>query len=170
MNQFFSEQNTLLEQTLGKQREGLEEVIKELQTVFQEDAKQMSEEIITSMDKIQKTTETVAHLANTTGLTSAERLGQIQEISRTLGSESQKINQAYEKLIQNFNQGLDTWNQHLTQYFEQANDTYQQGREQSEQAAAEVCNQLNATSHNLMGVAEYLVTAANDLQNTQERR
>lgn len=170
LNQFFSEQNTLLEQTLGKQREGLEEVIKELQTVFQEDAKQMSEEIITSMDKIQKTTETVAHLANTTGLTSAERLGQIQEISRTLGSESQKINQAYEKLIQNFNQGLDTWNQHLTQYFEQANDTYQQGREQSEQAAAEVCNQLNATSHNLMGVAEYLVTAANDLQNTQERR
>ena len=170
LNQFFEQQNNLLEETLGQQREGLQEVVQELQRVFREDAEHMANQVTASMDKIQTTTESVSHLANTTGLTSAERLEQIQEIARTLGSESEKINQAYANLIQNFNQGLETWNQNLTQYFEQANETYEKGRQESEQAAAEVCNQLNETSQNLMGVAEYLVAAADDLNNVNPNR
>lgn len=170
LNQFFEQQNNLLEETLGKQREGLEEVVKELQRVFQEDAKNLTEQVIESMDKIQTTTKTVSDLANTTGLTSAERLEQIQEIARTLSNESKQINQHYENLIQNFNQGLETWNQNLTQYFEQANETYQQGRQESEQAATEVCNQLNQTSQGLMSVANYLVAAADDLNQANGNR
>ncbi|MFP4336918.1 MAG: hypothetical protein ACLFQP_03220 [Halothece sp.] len=170
LNQFFEQQNSLLEETLGKQREGLEEVVRELQRVFQEDAKNMTEQVIESMNKIQTTTQAVSDLANTTGLTSAERLAQIQEIARTLGSESRNINQAYQNLIQNFNQGLETWNENLTQYFEQANETYQQGRQESEQAAAEVCNQLNQTSQGLMSVAYHLVAAADDLNNSNGNR
>jgi len=170
LNQFFEQQNNLLEETLGKQREGLEEVVKELQRVFQEDAKNMTEQVIESMNKIQTTTKAVSDLANTTGLSSAERLAQIQEIARTLGNESRQINQAYENLIQNFNQGLGTWNENLTQYFEQANETYQQGRQESEQAAAEVCNQLNQTSQGLMSVAQYLVATAEDLNNSNSNR
>jgi len=165
LNQFFEQQNHLLGETLGKQREGLEAVVKDLQKVFQEDAINMAKQVIASMEKIETTTKSVNHLANTTGLTAAERLAQIQEIARTLGNESEKINQAYESLIYQFNQGLDIWNQSLTQYFEQANETYQQGRQESEQAAAEVCNQLHETSQGLMSVASYLVAAANDLNN-----
>lgn len=170
LNQFFEQQNNLLEETLGKQREGLEEVVKELQRVFQEDAKNMTEQVIESMNTIQTTTKAVSDLANTTGLTSAERLAQIQEIARTLGNESKQINQAYQNLIYNFNQGLETWNENLTQYFEQANETYQQGRQESEQAAAEVCNQLNQTSQGLMSVANYLVATAEDLNNSNSNR
>ncbi|MDR9404796.1 MAG: hypothetical protein RI580_15315 [Halothece sp. Uz-M2-17] len=170
LNQFFEQQNNLLEETLGKQREGLEEVVKELQRVFQEDAKNMTEQVIESMEKIQITTKAVSDLANTTGLASSERLEQIQEIARTLGSESKKINQAYENLIHNFNLGLETWNDNLTKYFEQANETYQQGRQESEQAAAEVCNQLNETSQGLMGVAQCLVAVADDLRNSDSNR
>jgi ElaB/YqjD/DUF883 family membrane-anchored ribosome-binding protein len=170
LNQFFEEQNNLLEETLGRQREGLEEVVKELQRVFQEDTKNMTEQVIESMEKIQTTTKAVSDLANTTGLTFAERLEQIQEIARTLGSESEKINQAYDNLIQKFNQGLETWNENLNKYFEQANQTYEQGRQESEQAAEEVCSQLNKTSQGLMGVAQHLVAAANDLRNSDSNR
>jgi ElaB/YqjD/DUF883 family membrane-anchored ribosome-binding protein len=170
LNQFFEQQNNLLEETLGQQREGLQEVVKDLQRVFREDAANMAQQVTASMETIQTTTERVSHFANTTGLTSAERLEQIQDIARTLGSESEKINQAYANLIQNFNQGLETWNQSLSRYFEQANETYQKGRQESEQAAAEVCNQLNETSQSLMGVANYLVAAADDLNNANGNR
>jgi len=170
LNQFFEQQNNLLEETLGQQREGLQEVVQELQRVFREDAEHMANQVTASMDKIQTTTQSVSDLANTTGLTSAERLEQIQEIARTLGSESEKINKYYENLIQHFNQGLETWNQYLTQYFEQANQTFENGRQESEQAAAEVCHQLNETSQSLMKVAQFLIAEANDLKNANGNR
>ena len=165
LQDFFEQQNNLLEGTLGQQRNELRDVVRELQKVFREDAQAMAKQVINSMDKIQTTTESVQTLANTIGLTSGERLAQMQEIARTLGSESVKINNAYESLVTRFNQGLDTWNNHLTNYFEQANQTYNQGRQDSDKAVALVCEKLNKTSHGLMGVAEYLVTATKDLNN-----
>ncbi len=166
LHQFFEQQDTLLGETLGKQREGLAVVVKDFQKVFQEDAIKMGEQVISSMDKIENTAKNVSDLANTMGLNSAERLAQLQKIAQTLSRESEIINHAYETLIERFNQGLESWNQSLTQYFEQANETYQQGRQESEQAAVEVCYQLHETSQGLMSVAHYLVAAANDLNNT----
>lgn len=169
LTSFFDRQSNLLEVTLDRQRDGLERSIRELQQVFQEDAKTMAQNIIESMEKIETTTESVQTLANTTGLTSAERLEQVRAIANTLGDEAEKIERAYDTLFARFNEGLEIWSRELVQYFEQTNATYVRGREESERAAASICSQLNETSHGLMSVAEYLVAAANDIRNSRDR-
>lgn len=161
--QFFDRQNQILETTLNQQRQGLEHVVEQLRQVLREDVRVMVREVQTTMSEIQETAKIVETLTDTTDSTSAQRLEQIQAIAQTLSCESQRVNEVYNGLIQHFDRGLQTWNRELAQYLEQAGETYKQSREDSERAAIRVCSQLDETTRSLIGVAEYLVAAANDL-------
>lgn len=187
LTKFFEDQNKRLEETLRKQREELELVIAQLQKVFLEDAKKMGEAIKDSMESIQKTANTVYNLANKTGLTSGERLGELREMIRELGSEANKIESAYENMVGKFdnslnrslnlmverlNEALQIGNKQLTEYLQKANESYTNSIKEGDIAAAKVCQQLNQTAHNLdrtshglMDVSHYLVASANELKN-----
>lgn len=184
---FFVEQNNRLEVILGQQRAALEIVIAQLQKVFLEDAKKMGEEIKYSMESIQDTAKIVYNLATKTGLTSAERLQQLQEIIRELGSEANKIESAYQNMVEKFdnslnkslnlmvdrlNEALQIGNKQLTEYLQKANESYTNAIKEGDIAAAKVCQELhqtaqnlNQTSHGLMDVSNYLVASANELKN-----
>lgn len=194
LTKFFEDQNNLLEETLRKQREELEKVIAELRKVFLEDAWQMSEAIKKAMDymqetlaSIQDTAKIVYNLANKTGLTSGERLQQLQEMIRELGSEANQIESAYKNMVEKFdtslnkslnlmverlNEALQIGNKQLTEYLQKANDSYTKRSEESDIAAAEVCQKLhqtaqslNQSAHGLMDVSHYLVASATEQKN-----
>jgi phosphopantetheine adenylyltransferase len=187
LTKFFEDQNNLLEETLGRQRAALEIVIAQLQKVFLEDAKEMGKEIKEAMESIQKTANTVYNLANKTGLTSGERLEQLHEITRELGSEAKQIESAYQNMVEKFdnslnksltlmvdrlNEALQIGNKQLTEYLQKANESYTNAIKDGDIAAAKVCQELhqtahnlNQTSHGLMDVSHYLVASANELKN-----
>ena len=166
LNNFFTEQNQLLQETLGQQRDGLAQVVDSLKTVFIEDSQHMSEEIKTSMNTIKETVEKVSKLSNTLGLTSGERLAQLQELARTIGDEANQVSSDYQNMATQFNAALQAGNQQLAGYLQQANEVYSNRIQEFDTATATICQQLNSTSHQFMGVAQYLVSAANDLRNT----
>jgi hypothetical protein len=186
LTKFFEDQNNLLEKTLDKQREGLKEVIDELRKVFLEDAPKMGYVIKEAMEKMQETMRymqaTIAdmqatlaaiqdtakilyNVANKTGLTSADRLQQLHEIIRELGSEANQIESACQNMVEKFDQALKIGNAQLMEYLQRANEAYLKSIEEGDRAAAEVCKQLNQTSHGLMDVSHYLVASAKNLKN-----
>ncbi|MBE9144436.1 MotA/TolQ/ExbB proton channel family protein [Planktothrix mougeotii] len=169
LNTFFTEQNQLLQETLGQQRDGLAQVVDSLKTVFIEDSQHMSEEIKTSMNTIKETVEKVSKLSNTLGLTSGERLAQLQELARTIGDEANQVSGHYQNMATQFNAALQAGNQQLAGYLQQANEVYSNRIQEFDTATATICQQLNSTSLEFMGVAQYLVSAADDLRNTNER-
>lgn len=166
LNNFFTEQNQLLQETLGQQRDGLAQVVDSLKTVFIEDSQHMSEEIQTSMKTIKGTVEDVSKLSNILGLTSGERLAQLQELARTIGDEANQVSSDYQNMATQFNAALQAGNQQLAGYLQQANEVYNNRIQEFDTAMTTICQQLNSTSHQFMGVAQYLVSAANDLRNT----
>ena len=166
LNNFFTEQNQLLQETLGQQRDGLAQVVDSLKTVFIEDSQHMSEEIKTSMNTIKETVEKVSKLSNTLGLTSGERLAQLQELARTIGDEANQVSSDYQNMATQFNAALQAGNQQLAGHLQQANEVYNNRIQEFDTAMTTICQQLNSTSHQFMGVAQYLVSAADDLRNT----
>jgi hypothetical protein len=169
LQDFFTQQNNLLNDTLGEQREGLAEVVVNLQQTFSEEAtqrKEMTEQVDRSLERIGETVKTVNTLASAMGLTSSERLGQLQELARTIGKEAHRVENSYQSMTEQFNEALNNGNEQLNDYLKQANETYTKSIEDADKAAAEVCSKLNETSHGLMSVAEFLVSAANDLKNS----
>ena len=170
LQDFFTQQNDLLNDTLGKQREGLAGVVVDLQQTFSQEAtqrKEMSAQVDRSLDRIGETVKTVNTLAGAMGMNSSERLGQLQELARTIGGEAHKVERSYQNMTEQFNTALNDGNEKLNDYLKQANETYTKSIEDADEAAAKVCTQLNETSHGLMSVAEFLVSAANDLQNSR---
>ncbi|MCT7990604.1 hypothetical protein [Laspinema olomoucense] len=172
LTQFFKDQNNLLDETLRKQREGLEIVITKLQTVFLEDAPKMGEVIKDAMvymqetlASIQDTAKIVYNLANKTGLTSGERLQQLQEMIRELGSQANQIDNAYQNLEKQFAEALKVGNEQLMEYLQKTNESYLKAIKEGDSAAAKICDEINQTAHGLMDVSHYLVASAKELKN-----
>jgi ABC-type transporter Mla subunit MlaD len=154
---------------LGEQREGLAGIVVNLQQTFNEEAtqrKEMTAQVDQSLDRIGETVKTVNTLASAMGMTSSERLGQLQELARTIGNEAHRVEHSYQNMTEQFSEALNTGNKHLNEYLKQANETYTKSIQDADKAAAEVCTKLNETSHGLMSTAEFLVSAATELKNS----
>jgi hypothetical protein len=170
LEEFFDKQNNLLTDTLGQQREGLAQVVADLQETFKQEAekrKKMTQEIDLSLAKIHETVAVVNNLASAVGMNSSERLGQLQELARTIGGEAHRVEKAYQNMSDQFSETLKLGHQELNNYLQQASESYQKSFHQFDQETAQVCQELSKTSSGLMGVAEYLVIAANDLHDKQ---
>lgn len=155
LQEFFHSQNQLLEETLGEQRQGLAQVVNDLQAAFNEEYHRRSTlttQVDESMSRIGQTVERVSNFANVTGLTSGERLAQIQEITRGLGREAHRIEQTYAAMIQQLNQALEISNQHLVNYLNQASASENRFFTQADEATTKISNQL-------LQAANYLVAA-----------
>jgi ubiquinone biosynthesis protein UbiJ len=118
-----------------------------------------------TLNSIQETAKIVYNLANKTGLTSSERLQQLTEMSRELGSHANQIQNAYEDMTKQFAQGLKIGNEQLAEYLTKANESYTNRIQESEIVAARFCQQINQTAHGLMDVSHYLVASAKELKN-----
>ncbi len=185
---FFNEQNNLLTETLGQQREGLATVVFNLQETFSQEAARrqgMTQQIDLSLVKIKETVAVVNNLASAVGMTSGERLGQLKELARTIGGEAHRVEQAYRSMTDQFSKNLERvekdyqsmtdqfyealqlGHQELNNYLQKASESYEKSFYQFDRETAQICQELGKTSSGLMGVAEYLVTAANNFHHNQ---
>lgn len=155
LQDFFTQQNNLLESTLGAQRQGLAQVVEDLQTAFQKEAtkrQELAQEVDRSMTKIQGTVEVVTNLANTVGLNSGARLAQMQELSRNMGTQVLELKSAYQNLANQFNQSLQQGSEQLTKYLAKTAESEERFFNDTDRATAQLCNSL-------LQAANYLVAA-----------
>jgi hypothetical protein len=163
LNTFFDRQNNLLNETLGKQREGLANVVASLQQTFNDEAEkrqQMSQQVDENMIKILSTTEKVNNFAHTLGLHSSERLAQLKELSSTIGNEAQRVEKAYQNMTSQFERALIQGNEELSGYLRKANESYINYFSDFDIATAKVYKELNHTSGELLKASKYLVAVA----------
>jgi hypothetical protein len=155
LQDFFTQQNNLLESTLGEQRQGLAQVVEDLQTTFQAEAtkrQMLGQEVDRSMTKIQGTVEVVSNLASTVGLNSSARMAQIQELSYGMGKQVLQLESAYNNFANQFSESLQKKDEQLTKHLHRAIESNTEFFTQADKATAELCN-------NLLLAANYLVAA-----------
>lgn len=155
LQDFFTKQNNLLESTLGEQRQGLAQVVEDLQTAFQKEAMKrqaLAQEVDQSMANIQQTVQVVSNLANAVGLNSGARLAQIQELSHGMGKQVLELESAYKNLANQFNQSLQKGDEQLTRYLQGVAESETRFFKDADRATAKLCN-------NLLQAANYLVAA-----------
>ena len=155
LQDFFTKQNNLLESTLGEQRQGLAQIVEDLQTAFQKEAikrQALAQEVDQSMAKIQGTVQVVSNLANAVGLNSGARLAQIQEISHGMGKQVLELESSYKNLANQLGQSLQKGDEQLTKYLQGVAESETRFFKDADQATAKLCN-------NLLQAANYLVAA-----------
>ena len=113
LEQFFQQQNNLLEGTLGQQREGLAVVVANLEQVFNAEAERRNL-MNQSMDKIQETVEVINRLASAVGLTSQQQKLEMKEFIRDLAQEINKVQQQHYSYTNKVDEMLHNWSNNLT--------------------------------------------------------
>jgi biopolymer transport protein ExbB/TolQ len=153
LDKFFKEQNNLLESTLGTQRQGLSDVVIELQIAFQEEAerrKQLSQQLDDNLEKIQRTAGVVSKLVNTVGLHDGARIAQMQELSQDMGVQINNLERSYRSLNTRYEDSLRIGNEQLSEYFQRAIVHEHKFFEEADSSTAKLCNTL-------LKAADYLV-------------
>ena len=112
LEQFFTEQNNLLEGSLGEQRKGLAEVVANLERVFSEEAERRRQ-LNQSMDKIQETVKVVNELATAVGLNSEQQKLRMKEFVRELSQDVQRVEQQYYTYTNKLEEILQSWSNNL---------------------------------------------------------
>ncbi|MCX7593484.1 MAG: hypothetical protein N2235_06940 [Fischerella sp.] len=118
LENFFARQNNLLEETLGKQRDGLAGVVNNLNSIYQEEyqrRRELSHQVNQDMNLVSRTTIEVGKLVNAMGLNSSDRLIQLQEIAREIGTQVRDIQSEYRALSHAFETSLNAWTNHFEQ-------------------------------------------------------
>lgn len=150
---FFTEQNNLLEGTLGKQLNGLAEVVTNLDAVFQDEAKKRSEltqEVDQSMNKIQATVQEINKLVSAAGLNDAQRLIQLEKLASGIGHQVQIVDNSYRDLNAKFDHSLQAWHSHLESSMKRTVDLQESFFKQADTAMAGVCGGLLHTANILV--------------------
>ncbi|TAG64451.1 MAG: hypothetical protein EAZ25_20395 [Oscillatoriales cyanobacterium] len=146
LQQFFTQQNNLLEGTLGKQQKGLAQVVLGLQKVFQEESekrKLMSQQVDQSMSQILTTAAEVSQFANSVGLNSSQRLAQLQELAKITGQEVLRVESVYEKMANQFNTEGERLQTTYTNLVNQLNAALQAEQEQVRRVESAYQNMTN---------------------------
>ncbi|BAZ16636.1 hypothetical protein NIES4071_85140 [Calothrix sp. NIES-4071] len=148
LQNFFETQNNLLENTLGQQRNGLAEVVENLDKTFKEEASRRSEltkEVDQTFIKLHKAAEEVNRLAIASGLHDTQRLTQLQLFSQDIGTQIQIVNNSYSEMASTFRETLQDWKNHFAvsreNFFSKADS-----------AMADVCSELLKTANFLVDV------------------
>ncbi|MGB3656021.1 MAG: hypothetical protein WBA41_33065 [Rivularia sp. (in: cyanobacteria)] len=158
LNNFFEQQNNLLEGTLGEQRDGLAEVVTNLNTVFEDEynrRRELAEETNQTMTTLRNAIKETGNFANAIGLNSSQRLTQLQELARQIGTQTQDVQTQYGQLSNTFQESLTAW----TNHFSQLQETF---FNQADSSMANVCSSLLQTAN--------VLVAANDNRNNGNGR
>ena len=158
LTQFFNEQNQSLEGTLGTQRNALQEVVDNLRDAFAEETQRRQSlmndltntinEVTRGMNEIDQVTNTmqtrvreIQQLAAAMGLNSGERLTQLQELSRNIGTATQE-----------FNLLLHSWENHLNNYMNVSTQWQTKFFNEADSSISKVCSGLLETANVLVKI------------------
>ena len=139
---FFKEQNNLLEKTLGQQRDGLSEVVTNLNNVFQDEYNRRSElaqQVNQSMNQVSTAATEVNRLVCAVGLNSGQSILRLENVAREIGTQTQAVQTQYGQLTNTFKESLTVWTNNFSESREKFFD-------EADTAMTKVCSSLLQTA------------------------
>ena len=155
LQQFFSQQENLLENTLGKQREGLAGVVADFRKAFEDEHDKRREQFIAiaeQYEKLQQGTNTVSDLVNAVGMAKAGAFSQLEDAAKAVGSQVGKLRVAYEEGAERFNKLTEQMPDEMDKYFRRAQEVNTGFFDSFDEAAHKVHSRL-AEAANLLVTA-----------------
>lgn len=155
LTDFFSQQNNLLEETLGSQRDGLAKVVSDCNEVFIEEyqrRKQISAELGTSLKDMQDAILLVSNLVDSVKMLDAAYINTIEQAASSIGRQMSGFEKQHQATQQVLNQFMQQVPEALNSYFNRANESHMKFFTNMDEAAARIHQRL-------LQSAEYLVSA-----------
>lgn len=152
---FFEQQETMLDETLGKQRDGLAGVVADYRKAFEEEnalrAGQYSA-IKEQYELLQQGVSLVQQLVEAVGLNKAAAFDQLQDIAKSVGSQVSLLRKEYGQAAQKFSD--------MTEQMPKAMDGYYQRAEQSHDEFFKSFDASAAKVHSCLAEAAGLLVTA----------
>ncbi|MET4694490.1 hypothetical protein [Endozoicomonas lisbonensis] len=154
LTMFFTEQNNLLENTLGEQRDGIASVVEQCSGVFKEEYERRLElgvKLSGHLDELQNTVDIINKLTQATQMLDAAHFNQIEQTANAIGRQVGRLEKSYQTTSELFGNLLKQVPDALNQYFERANTTHNEYFTEMDKASAKIHNRL-------LQSAEYLIS------------
>ncbi|MDN3696188.1 chemotaxis protein [Vibrio cortegadensis] len=143
---YFTQQNTLLEDSLGKQRDGLNGVVDNFRKVFESEYQtrhNLLQELTAQHTELQKSAKTIEQVAKAIGLNEASKMAELQDAARTMGREIGQLKLEYSKAAATFNDVTENLPKAMDEYFTRANQSFESFFGDFDTAASSIHNKLS---------------------------
>lgn len=160
LKEFFSQQEILLDETLGQQRDGLVEVVSKYKAAFMQEnelRESQYEAIAKQSERLQEGVLLVEQLVSAVGLNKAASFDQLQDVARSTATQVSALKREYAQASQKFSDMTEQLPKAMGEYFDTAEKSHEEFFQSFDDAAAKVHGRL-AEAANL------LVTAMQTLQ------
>lgn len=145
LSQFFTQQNNLLEDTLGKQRDNLVEAVEQFKQVFTEEYQtrhNLLQELTDQYEHLQNSAATIQKLAKAIGLTETATMSELQDIANTMGRQVGELKKEYMMAGTAFKEITEGLPKAMEQYFRDANQSTELFFKSFDEAASQIHNRL----------------------------
>lgn len=146
LTSYFTQQNTLLEDSLGKQRDGLNGVVDNFRKVFESEYQtrhNLLQELTAQHAELQKSAKTIEQVAKAIGLNEASKMAELQDAARTMGREIGQLKLEYSKAAATFNDVTANLPKAMDEYFTRANQSFESFFGDFDTAASSIHNKLS---------------------------
>lgn len=155
LGDFFVQQNSLLEETLGSQRDGLSNVFNELKSIFSDEymkRKEISSELERNLVEMQQSVEVVSNLVQSVKMLDSAYVTTIEQAAKSIGRQVAGFEKQHQATQQVLNQFMQQVPEALNNYFNTANDNHVKFFAGMDEASTRIHQRL-------LQSAEYLVSA-----------
>lgn len=155
LTDYFSQQNNLLETSLGKQRDGLNGVVENFRKVFEEEYQtrhNLLQELTAQYEKLEKSAATIERVAKAIGLNEAAKMAELQDAAQALSKEVGELKREYSRASVSFGDVIENLPKAMDDYFSRANQSFETFFKDFDHSASTIHNKLAQA-------ANYLVTA-----------
>jgi hypothetical protein len=145
LTDFFTQQNNLLEDTLGNQRNNLVEVVDKFKQVFTEEYQtrhDLLQELTLQHQQLQNSASTIQKLAKAIGLTESSTMSELQDIANTMGRNVGELKKEYIMASSAFKEITEGLPKAMEQYFKDANQSTEVFFKSFDDAAGRIHNRL----------------------------
>ncbi|MCG9665942.1 chemotaxis protein [Vibrio mediterranei] len=152
---YFEQQNSLLEDSLSKQRNGLNEVVENFRKVFESEYQarhNLLQELTAQYEKLEASAQTVERVAKAIGLNEASRMAELQDAAQTMGRQIALLKKEYATASASFTDVTENLPKAMDEYFSRANESFETFFNDFDQSASTIHNKLSQA-------AGYLINA-----------
>jgi hypothetical protein len=165
LTQFFEDQSIALEESLGKQSQGLSDAVDKFKGVFEEEYSKRHgflDSLNIQHENLLKSAKTIEHLAEAIGLNKAGQFDELAQVSHSISHQVSIMNKSFEKASKDFSDITSKMKPEMQSYFKRAN----KGVEEYFKSFDDVSSKIYGP---LYDIAAYLITAKKELTARKEQ-
>ncbi|ENO3962062.1 hypothetical protein ACBH03_000014 [Vibrio vulnificus] len=146
LTRYFEQQNDLLEDSLSKQRNGLNDVVDNFRNVFESEYKarhNLLQELTAQYEKLEASAGTLERVAKAIGLNEASKMAELQDAAHTMSREIALLKKEYAKASATFTDITENLPKAMDEYFTRANESFESFFNDFDQSASKIHNKLS---------------------------